>query len=77
MVLVYFLLMLIWFFPVMFLFRFSKKINTAVAGNDQAALNASFQNLKACFRYVGIITLVVLAIYALVILFTLITMARL
>lgn len=77
MALVYILLMLIWFFPVLFLFRFSKKINTAVAGNDQAALNASFHNLKACFRYVGIITLVILAIYALAILFTLITMARL
>jgi hypothetical protein len=35
--------------------------------NDQLTLNTSFQNLKIMFRYVGILTIVMLSFYALAI----------
>lgn len=67
----------IWFFPLLFTYRFANKMKVALAGNDQQALNTSFQNLKICYRYVGILTIVLLAIYALVIVFALIGAAAL
>lgn len=65
MVILYIILAIIWFFPLLFLLRFANGIRAALHGNDQNALNVSFQNLKSCFRYVGIITIIILALYAL------------
>jgi len=66
MAIVYVILALIWFFPLLFLLRFSNKMRSALAGNDQNLLNNAFQNLKASMRYVGIVTIIILVIYALV-----------
>lgn len=59
---------LVYFFPCLFLFRFANKMNAALLTNDQGTLNKSFQNLKIMFRYVGILTIIVLSLYALTIL---------
>jgi hypothetical protein len=72
---IYVLIALLWFFPLLSLFRFSAKMKTALAGNDQQALNISFQNLKACLRYVGIVTIIILALYALAIVMGILGMA--
>lgn len=61
----YIILAVIWFFPLLYLLRFSNGMRAALQGNDQNALNVSFQNLKSCFRYVGIITIIILVLYAL------------
>ncbi|HKZ67191.1 MAG TPA: DUF5362 family protein [Chitinophagaceae bacterium] len=65
MAVVYIIIALIYFFPCLFLFRFATKMKAALASNDQEVLNTSFQNLKASFRYVGIITIVMLAFWVL------------
>lgn len=52
-------------FPLIYLLRFANKMKTALAGNNQEALNISFQNLKRYFRYLGIIIIIFLIIYAL------------
>ncbi|MEI6947293.1 DUF5362 family protein [Paraflavisolibacter sp. H34] len=52
-------------FPLVFLLRFANKMRAALSGNDQRVLNESFHNLKACFRYLGIVTIIVLALYIL------------
>jgi len=65
MAVLYIVIALIYFFPCLFLFRFSTKMKAALASNDQEFLNASFQNLKASLRYVGIIMIVMLAFWAL------------
>ncbi len=46
------------FFPCLFLYRFATKMKTALTSNDQESLNLSFQNLKATFRFIGILTLI-------------------
>lgn len=61
----YILIALVYFFPCLFLFRFSTKMRAALAANDQEALNGSFQNLKATFRFIGIITLIILVFWVL------------
>ena len=65
----YILLLLVWFFPILYLLRFANRMKAALNGNDQQALNISFQNLKSCFRFVGIITIIILAFYAIAIIF--------
>jgi len=69
MMLFYILFAVIMFFPLLFLLRFANKIKTALAANDQEQLNTSFQNLKAYFRFIGIVTIIGLAFYGIGILF--------
>jgi len=61
----YFIVFLIYIFPIVFMLRFANKMQQALNGNDQEALNGSFQNLKVCFRYIGIVTIIFLVIMAL------------
>lgn len=41
-------------------------MKTALNGNEQTDLTLSFQNLKVLFRYAGILTLIMLAIYRII-----------
>ena len=59
------ILFLIYFFPTLYLYRFSTQMQTALRNNDQGNLNSSFGNLKSCFKFVGILTIVILCLYAL------------
>lgn len=61
----YFIIFLIYVFPIVFMLRFANKMRQALNGNDQMALNASFQNLKVCFRYIGIVTIIFLVLMVL------------
>ena len=65
----------IYFFPCLYLFRFSSKMKLALNSNEQQKLNASFENLKSLFRYVGILTIVILAIYGLLLVFAILGFA--
>lgn len=59
---------LLYFFPCLFLFRFATKMITAFETYEQETLNKSFQNLKKMFRFMGILTIFILCLYALSIL---------
>lgn len=62
---IYILFSLLYFFPCLYLFRFASKTRAAVLSSDAALLEAGLKNLKAFFRYMGILLIVVLAFYAL------------
>jgi len=66
MAVVYILFAVVYFFPCLFLYRFATRMKTALNSNAQQELNISFQNLKSLFKYVGIITIIILVLYALV-----------
>lgn len=66
---------ILFFFPYLFLFRFANQMKSALNTNDQQTLNSSFQNLKVMFRYVGILTIVLLSFYALAILMVIVSAA--
>lgn len=68
MAVVYIIVALIYFFPCLFLYRFAKQMKTAIATNEQGALNSSFQNLKTLFRFMGILTIIMIVIYVIAIL---------
>jgi MFS family permease len=65
-ILVFILLILIAiinFFPVLFLFRFSKHIHKTIQTLDKEELRKAIVNLKAFFLYLGILIIVVLSFY--------------
>jgi hypothetical protein len=63
---------LLYFFPLLFTLRFANKMRSALNANDQQALNTSFQNLKICFRYIGILTIIGLVFMAIAVIFAVI-----
>ncbi len=71
----YILIALLYVLPCLFLYRFADKMQTAIKTEDPTALNLSFQNLKSLFKFMGILTIVVLSFYFLVILVSVIALA--
>jgi uncharacterized membrane protein len=65
----YIIIALIVFFPLIFMLRFANRMKAALVNNDQQQLNTSFQNLKAYFRFWGIVTIIGLAFYAIAFIF--------
>ncbi|HVX25805.1 MAG TPA: DUF5362 family protein [Parafilimonas sp.] len=63
----YILIALLYFFPCLFLFNFSSKMQTAIRNNDQIYLNNSFRNLKSLFKFWGILTIILLCIFVIAI----------
>ncbi|OQP60660.1 hypothetical protein A3860_32175 [Niastella vici] len=55
------------FFPCLYLFKFSNKMKLALRTDDQYSMTTAFKNLKSYFKFVGIFTIVILAIYVIVI----------
>jgi hypothetical protein len=70
----YVIIAAIWFIPLLYLLRFSGAMRTALNGNDQQALNTSFLNLKSCFKFVGIVTIILLILSLLGVVFGAVTM---
>lgn len=65
MTIIYLAIGVLYFFPCLFLLRFANHMLTALNMNEQHTLNRSFQNLKIMFRYVGILTIIVISLYIL------------
>ena len=55
----------IYFFPIYYLFLFGQKIKKAVKSTNQNDLDAGLENLKSCFKFLGIFTIVILSLYIL------------
>lgn len=64
---IYLLMALLYYFPVNYLNTFANKTKRALAENDQDEINLAFKNLKSMFKFMGILTIVVLCLYALII----------
>jgi len=56
------LVVVIPFFSLLFVLRFANGIKSALDASDQAFLNSALQNLKLYFRYLGIISALVLVV---------------
>jgi len=57
---------LVYFFPILFLFRFSKHTANAVQTLSKEELKKALRNLKSYFVYIGILLIIVLVIYFIV-----------
>ena len=64
----YLLIIVIYFFPVYFLHTFSLRVKSALLTDSVEDMDAAFKNLKSLFKFMGIVTIVVMSIYALALL---------
>lgn len=60
---IFIILAIVYFFPVLFLFRFSKLTAHAVQTLDKQVLHKAFRNLKSYFVYIGVLIIIVLIFY--------------
>jgi hypothetical protein len=63
----YIVLAALYFFPVYYLHQFSLKMKQGLTSQDPQSITTGFRNLKSLFKFMGILTIVILSIYALVI----------
>ncbi len=57
---------LLYIYPSLKQLKFAKQIVEGFAKQDQATVTAAFQNLKSVFRFWGILTVVIIGLYALI-----------
>ena len=62
---------LLYFFPTLYLFRFSQKLKIALSNKDNDALDTAFSNQKSLYKFYGIIMILVISLYVLIGLFAL------
>ncbi|MEJ7673426.1 MAG: DUF5362 family protein [Chitinophagaceae bacterium] len=62
---VYVVFAVILFFPCLYLFKFSNKMQEAVRTSSQESVDNAFINLKSMFKFYGIFTIIILVVYAL------------
>jgi hypothetical protein len=63
---------LIYFFPCLYLYNFSSRMQVALRSNDQDQLNISFRNLRALYRFLGILLIIGLGLWVLAIIISVI-----
>ncbi|RYZ48740.1 MAG: hypothetical protein EOP49_17870 [Sphingobacteriales bacterium] len=71
----YILLVLLFMYPLVGLLRFSNKIRPALETGNAELFNESFRNLKNVFKFFGILTIALLAIYGIMIVMGILTVA--
>jgi hypothetical protein len=64
---IYLVLAVVLIVPYVYLFNFASKMQRAIQQVDQDHLAKSFSNLKSCFKYIGIATIIGLVFYAIAI----------
>lgn len=63
----YILISVSYFFPMNYLYKFSSQVKQGLNSINQQTVTSGFENLKSLFKFMGIFTIVVLSIYALLI----------
>jgi len=63
---------LLYFLPSLYIFRFAKRMQIGLRANNQEQYNRALSNLKSAFKFVGILTVVVLGFYVLIIVFAIV-----
>lgn len=63
---VYLVMALVYFFPVLFLFRYASAIASIRGGDEVAGVERALHAQKSFWRFVGILALIVLVLYVLI-----------
>jgi hypothetical protein len=68
---VYLVVTALYFYPIYTLWKYGVELNIAADQDDQSALEESFRWIRSHFRFVGIIAVIFISLYALVLIFAL------
>ena len=63
---VYLAIAAVYFFPTTYLYRFSAGIKKGIEQEDEYSVTDGFRNQKKLFKFMGIFTVVILSIYAVI-----------
>jgi hypothetical protein len=66
------LIVAIEFYPIYALLKFSNQIKPALHTSNQEQFNSALGHLKGMFKYIGIIAIIILSLYAIGIIFAII-----
>lgn len=69
---IYIIMAALYFFPVLYLYKFSRKMKVALLEKNTEELTAAFSNLKSFFKFLGVMMLIIIGIYVLVFVFAII-----
>lgn len=61
---IYLILAVVYFFPILYLYKFSSFIKDGILNSSSDQLDLAFQNLKSHYKFMGILFIVMLAFYA-------------
>lgn len=61
---IYLVLAAIYLFPVYYLMQFANKMKVALVNIDDEDLTASFEMLKSHYKFIGVFTIIILSLYA-------------
>ena len=64
--LVYIVIGVLYFFPIYYLLKFSLNMKKAIEQAEQKDLTVAFEYLKSHYKFIGILTIVVLGLYVLI-----------
>lgn len=70
MAIIYSLIGIVYFFPSLYLYRFSIKTQKAIQIRDNEVLASAFENQKSLYKFMGILMVITLGIYAFIFLFS-------
>jgi hypothetical protein len=68
----YLVMAVLYFFPCYYLIKFSSNIKTGIEHSRQNEVDNGFENLKSTFKFMGIMTIIVLSLYILIFILSLI-----
>ncbi len=60
---VYVVIAIIYFFPVLYLYRFSSNMKQALITENSETIDNAFENLKSHYKFIGIFMVITLALY--------------
>ena len=72
MMLLYLAFAVLYYFPISYLYQFSENTKKAIENNDNNAIRDAFEFLKSHYKFMGILTIILLSFYAIMIFFGLI-----
>ncbi len=62
---IYLLVGVLYFFPILFLYRFATNMKKALEKKDNENLDKAFMNIKSHYKFMGIFTIIFIALYIL------------
>lgn len=70
--LVYLAVAALYFFPILYLYRFATGIREAFQREDEPSLVKAFQNLKSHYKFIGILAMITIGFYVVSLIFALV-----
>ncbi|ULQ53574.1 hypothetical protein [Flavihumibacter fluvii] len=59
----YILIAALYFLPCLYLYKFSRSMQVALKAGDLVQLDEGLKNLKSCFKFMGVLTIILLSLY--------------